>query len=403
MAYETEEVAVGNEKHIYSWSAEDEINTRKLVFRIDATSQIVEFIPRDDFPLDRFAFEGFRAVPAELNEAGYIKTGGVQYHLARVMQELGVRELRVSKTATKSLRKIGGKLRMVMPYDMFQRLIEGFKSAAAEERIDRQATVDAVFHDLAPTKWKIKGVSSARTLSRLEAGLDLAVIDKLPVQLIERFLDFTKALLEKRYTNAAKRRELFGAAKLKIDQVALSEIISEFEKHLKKSPSESVWGDFLRKNLFLVESRYVHVIERLNVVLASSREVDFGLVDSEGFVDLFEIKKPETTLLSSTQDRGNHYWHTEAVKAIVQAEKYLYNATQRAATLQQDIGRQKGIAVNVIRPRAVVIMGSLEQLDTPEKKEDFRVLRMSLRNVEIMLYDELLQSLRNQLGKVYIA
>jgi len=55
----------------------------------------------------------------------------------------------------------------------------------------------------------------------------------------------------------------------------------------------------------------------------------------------------------------------------------------------------------VIRPRAVLIIGHSRQLDTPEKMTDFRVLRMSLKNVEIVTYDELLQRLKNQMSKIY--
>lgn len=121
----------------------------------------------------------------------------------------------------------------------------------------------------------------------------------------------------------------------------------------------------------------------------------FGLVDSHGYLDLFEIKKPETRLLAASQDRGNHYWHADAVKAIVQAEKYLHNASQNALTLAEGVRRERQLDVRVIRPRAVVIMGHSAQLDTPSKKDDFRVLRTSLRHIEIILYDELLTSLKN--------
>ena len=48
-------------------------------------------------------------------------------------------------------------------------------------------------------------------------------------------------------------------------------------------------------------------------------------------------------------------------------------------------------------------MGTNAQLDSLEKEEDFRVLRQSLKNIEVILYDELLERLKNQKNKIYLS
>jgi hypothetical protein len=351
VSLETETETVDGIAHIYSWEEEDPDNTRKLVSKIDGKNVI---------------------------------------------------QLKITKGGTKKLQKKGEAYHLSMPYPAFKEIIERIKIANSAAQTERRGAVDATLHTLFPRKFSAGGLSAKTLLKRLLSNLDQSVIGEMSAPDVERMLNFTKTLLEKKYARADKKRELFSAAKLKIDDVALADVIAEFEALLKEAPNEAKWGDFLRKNLFLVESRYVHVIERLNVVLATSREVDFGLVDSHGFLDLFEIKKPETKLLASSQDRGNHFWHSDATKAIVQAEKYLQNATQNALALADSIRREKQIDVRVIRPRAVVVMGHSGQLDTPSKKDDFRVLRSSLRNIEITMYDELLTSLKNQKGKIYL-
>ena len=101
-------------------------------------------------------------------------------------------------------------------------------------------------------------------------------------------------MVEKRYVRADRRGQLISSAKLKIDDVALAEVIDEFEQMLTDGHSEADWGQFLRRNLYLVESRYDHVFDRLNVITGASREVDFGLIDTHGFLDIFEIKTPST-------------------------------------------------------------------------------------------------------------
>jgi hypothetical protein len=73
-----------------------------------------------------------------------------------------------------------------------------------------------------------------------------------------------------------------------------------------------------------------------------------------------------------------------------------------ADSLAADINRERGIEVRVVRPRAVVILGDSEQLDSDIKREDFRILRMSMKNIEIILYDELLDRLKNQRNKLYL-
>ena len=174
-----------------------------------------------------------------------------------------------------------------------------------------------------------------------------------------------------------------------------------FQKNLEDGISENLWGKYLKKNLFLLDSKYVKILPELNVILRGSRNVDFGMIDTKGYLDIFEIKKPDTPILAADTDRGNYYWHTSTVKAIVQAEKYLFNAERKASNLAEDISREERISVKVVKPRAILITGHSDQLDSDEKRDDFKVLRQSLKNIDIILYDELLEGLENQKNKYY--
>lgn len=51
-------------------------------------------------------------------------------------------------------------------------------------------------------------------------------------------------------------------------------------------------------------------------------------------------------------------------------------------------------------PNAVVIIGNGNQLTDAKMKEDVRILRGALTNVEVVRYDELLDRLKNQLEMV---
>src|SRR3989344_5085032 len=192
---------------------------------------------------------------------------------------------------------------------------------------------------------------------------------------------FFESFIEKRYKSDDGKRKLFRFAKIKIDDIAINQIIGEFKELLQKNAPEAKWGAHLKRNLFLIDSKYIKVIPEINVMLAGARKVDFGLVDSQGYMDIFEIKKPSTALLAKSQDRGNYYWSTDAIKALVQAEKYLHNAERKASSLTEDIKREKDIIVEVIKPRAFVILGDRSQLNNKNKSEDFQVLRRSLKNI----------------------
>lgn len=400
MALESDEVL--NEdgtKSIFVFDSEKP-EDRHLTFLINPAEERIEFYPREAFPVHKVELEGFKRVPPELSELGYFKAG-LNYYLSKKFQGERVNTFRVAKGVGSTLRKYEGGLTLVLGYEELKTLKGRLTQLSNESKLERSLAVDEFFHQKFPSKFPPAELPAKRRAKRAIRNLDPAIVDHLEPTDVETFLDFMECMLEGKYSSAVRRRKLFGAAKLKVDEVALKDTIDAFESKLKAGESEQKWGTFLQKHLYLIDSKYVHVIGQLNVVLGGQRKVDFGMVDSQGYLDLFEIKKPATPLLAQSVDRGNHYWSTDTVKAIAQAEKYLFNADRKAANLAEDIRREKKIEVSVIRPRAVLIIGNSSQLDSEEKEKDFRVLKMALKNVEMVTYDELLQRLKNQMSKIY--
>ena len=379
----------------------DKPEERHLAFLLNPGSKQIHFYPKDEFLVSVVELEGFKNIPPEISNLGYFKAG-LSYYFNKKFQGKTVKTFRVVKERASTLRQYSSGLTFVLGYKALKTLKSRLTELSNENKLERSLAVDEFFHTEFPSKFEAPTIPARRRANRAIRNLDKSIIEHLVAADVEKFLDFMECLLEGKYSSAARRRKLFGVAKLKVDEVALKETIETYETKLKSNESEHKWGHFLQKHLYLIDSKYVSVIGQLNVVLGGERKVDFGLIDSQGYLDLFEIKKPTTQLLSSTTDRGNYYWSSDAVKAITQAEKYLYNAERKASSLAEDIAREKKIVVSVIRPRAVVIMGHSEQLNSPEKETDFRVLRMSLKNVEIVTYDELLQRMKNQMSKIYI-
>lgn len=373
---------------------------RHLAFLIYENEERIEFYPREAFITDKVELLGFKKIPPEISALGYFKAG-LSYYFAKKFVGKKVKIFKITKNGSSTLRQYKGGLTLIISYVTFKALKARLTELSNDSKFERSLVVDEYFHSEFPSKYPAAEVPAKRRAKRAIRNLDASIVDHLEPDEVERVLDFIEHLLKGKYSNAAKRRKLFSAAKLKIDEVALLETINVYEAMLNNDESEHKWAEFLHKHLYLIDSKYVAVIGQLNVVLGGQRNVDFGLVDSQGYLDLFEIKKQNTPLLAASPDRGNFYWSTDTVKAIAQAEKYLYNAERKAANLAEDIEREKKIHVSVIRPRAVLIIGHSIQLNTPEKITDFRVLRMSLKNIEIVTYDELLQRLKNQMSKIY--
>lgn len=399
---EIKEVSEGIfETHVWE---DEKTSKKKLVFLQDKAKKTIIWYPKpqDNFVVKEVLLDGFERLPPEFSNLGYIKSAGGFLNSRLALHK--VNSLTISKLKENSFRKLPGKksFNVVLNYASFSRLKNSISAITTEAKLDKASYTDEFFYTTFPSHYKrpITKTSKARVRRAVES-LDSTAISDLTNADIEKLISFFSELIAKRYTSESSRNKLLSAAKIKVDQVAIKDVVKNFEKLLKNDVAESEWGKFLQTNLFLLNPEYVGIVPELNLMLGSPRKVDFGLINSTGYLDIFEIKKSSTSLLAKTKDRGNFYWSTEATKAIAQAEKYLYNAEIKAPILAKDIERERNVKVQVIKPKVILVMGDTRQLDTAQKQEDFRVMRSSFKNVEIVLYDEMLVRLKNQLGKVF--
>jgi len=390
----------GNIVEIYSFDDENP-DDKKLVYKIDRNLKLIKFIPYEKFVVKEVLIEGFEDLPPEFFEKGYIKAG-LMYYLNKKLTEQNITEFIISRFDNSRIRRTRGGRKLVLNYTDFSNLKRNISDIIYEAKLDKSNFVNEFFYRLFPRLYEKVTLRSKKKALKAIRNLQTDIIGDLTKQDVVSFLDFFKVLLKTKYKSEIGKRRLFNSTKIKIDNIAIKDIIKSFKEMIKNDPPESKWGNFLKQNLFLIDSKYIHVISELNVVLASTRKADFGLVDVQGYLDIFEIKKSSTKLISKRQDRGNYYWSQEAIKAITQAEKYLHHAGKKASDLAEDIRSQRGYIVKVIKPRTYLIIGNSEELNDQNKKDDFRILRMSLKNVEVILYDELLNRIENQKNKIYI-
>ena len=389
-----------NIKEIYTFDPEYP-KERHLAYRIDTKKEVVEFFPKENFDFKKITLEGFKYLPEIMNEKGYFRAG-LDYYLDKKLKQNNVKSFIISKHKNNKINRSGKNYKLTVNYDIFNKFRKDVNVLKSEGKAERSQFIDDFFAQHFPKKYQSTGMSAGRRAKKIINNLDDSIIGNLSANDVNKLISFVESILKSKYKSIDHKHKLFGGTKIKVDHIAVSEVLGEFDDLLIKNPHETKWGEFLKKNLYLLDSKYVSIIPELNVVLSTQRKVDFGLVDSQGFLDIFEIKKPNTKLLATKPDRGNFFWSTDSVKAITQAEKYLYNAESKKHILAGDIKRENDISVNVIKPRAFLVMGMSTQLNTDKKIEDFRVLRRSLKNVEIILYDELFDRFKNQQNKIYI-
>jgi hypothetical protein len=174
-------------------------------------------------------------------------------------------------------------------------------------------------------------------------------------------------------------------------KVYLEKTIETFKKKLGGNNSESVWQRFLRDHILTLLNVYAIVIEKQNVSL-DVKIPDFMLIDAYGYIDIYEIKKPQTPLLRYDKGRGNYFWDAEISRAIVQTEKYISNIERHRFELESRL-RKSGSDARIVRPSGFIIAGKRSGLNTQEMAEDFRVLNDSLKNLDVICFDDLLDNL----------
>ena len=212
------------------------------------------------------------------------------------------------------------------------------------------------------------------------------------------------------------------STKESFDRVLIEDIIAKYNKLLSLKSDrknkddkglEDRWQDFFSDNILFFDFGYVERFEKERISGDKTLNIpDFILLNTFGYLDVFEIKTHLTQLLSYDKGRKNFFWASEAAKAISQAENYIDSLVSQEDTVIKNIRDEYDIHnVDAIRPQVYVIAGTREAIageKTGEYKgkvkkklwNDFRRLNHSLKNIEFVLYDELLEVFENMLNRL---
>lgn len=258
----------------------------------------------------------------------------------------------------------------------------------------RDLKLDIVYDELSPLYPQIFG-KRLRTIYKsglLASFLDKSILSKLSSADKDAIDKFIPEYLTKESFSAQ------SAIKAKAQIKTLKSISSEIKQEITKSRSEAWWQNYIKANVLVIQQGYIYSIDKINVSLGNTKYPDFVLVTHDSFLDILEIKKPNTSLVKFDESRNNYYWDLEISKAIIQVENYIEYISKNAENIRGYIKDNHGIDLKVIRPRGIILAGSYSQIANQKGKDDYRLLSLANKNIQFLNYDELADRLDNYIN-----
>jgi hypothetical protein len=264
---------------------------------------------------------------------------------------------------------------------------EGF----ARTRDIKVQIVQSFFSRLFPNEFKC-GAAPPYVPGTLGKMITRKIIPRLSSEDKEALADFLPDYVASESIGAVK--QLQASAHIK----TLRALAEDLEKEMKRQHPESWWQSYVKANILLMQQGYIKALDKLNLSIGGTKFPDFCLVTFDNYLDILEIKKPDTPLLKLDQGRNNYYWDSEMAKAIIQTENYIDQATTKADSLRTYLLDVQKIQIKAVRPRGIILTGNARTFTEQKQRDDFRLLSQGIKNIAILTYDELLTRLTNYIG-----
>jgi len=170
--------------------------------------------------------------------------------------------------------------------------------------------------------------------------------------------------------------------------------VHEFSEMLQQDLVESKWQRWFQENSWVLGSEFVRILDERYI--DTENISDFLMEAYDGFVDVVEIKRPGGGIQfwASSLDHGNPVPSTELVKAITQANRYIYEVEREANSLKF-ADRLGGL--RAVKPRCTLVFGRSASWDNTYA-EAYRILNAGLHNLTILTYDHVLSRAERILG-----
>ena len=165
----------------------------------------------------------------------------------------------------------------------------------------------------------------------------------------------------------------------------------------KNNNQEEFWQVIFNENPYILSQVFsvpvVFLKDRayvggMNIEGSEAKFVDFLFANqSSNDALLVEIKTPVTQMFAKTRYRNGVYNPTKELSGSI---LQVLNYRRELAKNYQNITSDSGKKLDVFNPKCVVIIGNADnELDTDAKRTSFELYRTSMKDVEIVTFDEL--------------
>lgn len=387
------EITLKDKSVFYREHKEDEKHEKVKIYEKSSGKFIFPF---EGESIKQIEIEGFEDLPTSINKFGYglqNKTVDIFFKYKfkdNIINKLIISNDKQSKKVRKSLRlNINDLENLEKNINQEQHACNTTKNILITNLLsDKYPELSFDFREVNSNKKLVLRNLNSKLINQLTAD-EVKNIGKFYVEAVSKF---ERADIVKEMTLAVQKNSQF---------LTLKEVVYKYETLLKKNPSEQIWQKFFEEYITLFDSRYLQQLNYKNIATGIIKYPDLVLIDIYGYIDFYELKKSSTKILRHDNSHRTFYWSKDFSMAIAQVSDYIQKAKENSLSYANTIKTETGgLDVNIISPRAIIVAGHSSELNTDKKKNHFKTLRESLKDIEFVLYDELLERLKNLMKSI---
>lgn len=369
----------------------DENGTRINLYVEDKKNETIEYF-MDNFITESILLDGFTKLPDffKLTGRGF-KTSGIRYYLNKLLQQENISTFVISSKQE----SFCFENKMVLNISDFEKIRKVAIAAKKKASQELQQSIIAMLNNIFPQRFHTnKNVVIKASKNSLLNAIDITDINDLTENDVTKITDFAFRA-SKRFKRADISERILLDMKDKIRIQTLEDILTEYKKLLEEEPNEGKWQSFFDKYIRIFDTGYIDNISQVNISVFGTKKPDLMMLDLHNYIDVYELKTTKAHLLGYDESHDNYYWHSDITKVIAQAEKYIKTMQDNSSDIIRAIRTQTNKNIEIIHPKAIIIAGHSKQLENEKQKQDFKMLRESLKNISFVLYDEFYDRLNN--------
>lgn len=177
--------------------------------------------------------------------------------------------------------------------------------------------------------------------------------------------------------------------------------------------SESDWQAQILEIILILFPKYIRCFSGVSIKdyytkpsKITNRYIDLMLIDSNGNIDVIEIKKPFSyCVVSKHTYRDNYTPMKELSGTIMQVEKYIFHLSKWGVNGERILSKKYAselppdFNIRITNPKGLVILGRDNNLSEGQLF-DLEIIKRKYTNImEIITYDDLIKRLENTLEK----